>query len=316
MLDSTDVRIFCEMAFLEQDYVEFRERRPSAARMGRKLGLDEKTVRLRVKRMEESGFVKYYQAAPSLALFGMRRLSLFRFETLNLATKHAVMKKFHSVPRLVEASDYLGPFITASIAGATPDEAKMEADRLAAHFELGTSLLGDREIRAPSSRLDRLDWQIIRELRYDAKSSDSDLADALSVTQRIVGYRVSKLLGSGAIRIKAVIDPQRQAGLVFYELELHLDAQGQDAVSRWLKENYGHRLWNLSGPTSGVLLASLFCFTLGEPEESAIEALRQQGVRRCILFILKEVIEPKRPNWIDSLIDLRLASNFRERVSA
>jgi hypothetical protein len=27
-----------------------------------------------------------------------------------------------------------------------------------------------------------------------------------------------------------------------------------------------------------------------------------------ILLILKEVIEPKRPNWIDALIDLRINS--------
>ena len=307
-MDSTDVRIFCEMAFLEQSYDEFRERRPSAAKMGKKLGLDEKTVRIRVNKMEESGFVKYYQAAPSLALFGMHHVGIFRFEALNLSTKYALMSRLDEVPRLVESSDYLGPFITGSIAGATPEEARKEAEGLAAHYELSIELLGDREVVAPASRLDRLDWQIIKELRYDARAGDSDLAKTLSVTERMVGYRVSKLLGSGAIKIRAVIDPQRQAGLVFYELELHCEARRQDTISRWLKEGWGDRLWRLSSPAPGVLLASLFCFTLAEPEESATRALKEEGVKRCILFILKEVIEPKRPNWIDSLIDLRLAS--------
>jgi len=296
------------MAFLEQNYVEFRERRPSAAKMGKKLELDEKTVRVRVNKMEQSGFVKYYQATPSLALFGMRRVSIFRFEALNLSTKYALINRLHEVPRLVESSDYLGPFIKGSIAGASSEEARIEAEGLAAHYELSTELLGDREIVAPTSRLDMLDWQIIKELRYDAESSDKNLAEVLRVTQRVIGYRVSKLLGSGAIKIRAVIDPQRQAGLVFYELELHVEVQTQDVVSRWLKESRGDRLWNLSSPKLGVLLASLFCFTLAEPEESVIEALKHKGVKRCILFILKEVIEPKRPNWIDLLIDLRLAS--------
>ena len=62
----------------------------------------------------------------------------------------------------------------------------------------------------------------------------------------------------------------------------------------------------MSGPTADVILASLFCFTIAEPEESVIEALKLEGVKRCLLFILKEVIEPKRPNWIDSLIEFRL----------
>jgi DNA-binding Lrp family transcriptional regulator len=307
-LDSIDIRIFCEMAFLEQSYEEFGERHPSAGRMGRKLELDEKTVRVRVNRMEESGFIKYYQATPSLALFGMRDISLFRFEALNLATKYAMINHLHEVPRLVESSDYLGPFLTASIAGSTPEEAGNEAEQLASQYELSTGVLGSRAVEQPSSRLDGLDWQIIKELRYDAKSSDTHLAEALSVTQRMIGYRVSKLLGSGAIKVKAVIDPQRQAGLVFYELELLVDTQKQAVVSRWLKEDHGDKLWNLTSPDSGVILASLFCFSLAEPEESVIKALTREGVKRCLLYILKEVIEPKRPNWVDSLIDLRLHS--------
>lgn len=305
-MDSTDVRIFCEMAFLEQSYAEFKERHPSAAKMGKKLGLDEKTVRLRVGRLEDSGFIKYYQASPHLGFFGMKCVSLFRFEALNLATKHALVGKLHDVPRLVESSDYLGPFIAGSVAGATPEEAEGQAEELATRYELSIEPLGTRAVGLAPSRLDRLDWQIVRELRYDAKSGDVDLADRLSVTQRMVGYRVSKLLGSGAIRIRAVINPQRQAGLVFYELELHVEAERQNALSRWLKENNGDRLWNLASPAPGILLASLFGFTLAEPEESMIRAQAQLGVRRCLLFILKEVMEPQRPNWIDALIELRM----------
>ena len=307
-MDSSDVRIFCEMAFGDSSYKEFGGRHLSAAEMGKRLGMDEKTVRVRVNRMEDSGFVKYYQAMPNLALFGMRVVSLFRFEALNLSTKHAVISRLHEVPRLVESSDYLGPFLSGRIAGATAEEAKREADGLAALYELGTELLWSGPVREPSSRLDKLDWQIIRGLRYDARSSDKDLAETLSVTQRMVGYRISKLLESGSIHMRAVIDPQRQAGLVFYELQLEVDAGRREAVSRWLKQAHGDRLWNLSSPRPDVVLASLFCFTLAEPEESVIEATKREGVKRCLLFLLKEVLEPKRPNWIDSLIELRIAS--------
>ena len=305
-MDSTDVRIFCEMAFMDPTYEEFEERHPSAAELGKKLGLDKKTVRVRVNRMEESGFIKYYQATPNLALFGIRVISLFRFEALNLSTKNAIVNHLHEVPRLVESSDYLGPFLTGSIAGSTREEARKGADYLASRYELGTVVLGSRTIKEPLSRIDNLDWQIIKGLRYDARSRDRDLAEALSVTERMAGYRVSKLLRSGAIRTKAVIDPQRQAGVVFYELELAIDPQTRGAISRWLREKHGDKLWNLTSPMADVILASLFCFTLAEPEESVIEALKLEGVKRCLVFILKEVIEPKRPNWIDSLIELRL----------
>jgi DNA-binding Lrp family transcriptional regulator len=300
------------MAFMDPTYEEFEERHPSAADLGRKLDLDKKTVRTRMNRMEESGFIKYYQATPSLALFGMHVISTYRFETLNLPTKNAIMKHLHEVPRLVECSDYLGPILTASIAGTTREEARGGADYMASRYELGTVVLGSRAVKEPVSRVDNLDWQIIKGLRYDARSSDRDLAEALSITERMVGYRISKLLRSGVIRTKAVIDPRRQAGLVFYELELTIEPQRRGAISRWLGERHGDRLWNLRSPTADVILVSLFCFSIAEPEESVIEALRLEGVKRCLLFILKEVIEPARPNWIDSLIEAMIQSKDTE----
>ena len=307
-MDSTDVRIFCELAFADHTYEDFEERRPSSADLGKKLGLDKKTVRVRVNRMEDSGFIKYYQATPNLSLFGMHATSLFRFNAVNLSTKKAVINHLHEVPRLVESSDYIGTSLTGSMAGATREEARGGADYLASRYELGVVVLGNRPIKEPSTRVDNLDWQIIKSLRYDARSSDKNLAEALSVTQRVVGYRVAKLLRSGALRTKAVIDPQRQAGLVFYELELAIDPQRRSAISSILREKHGDKLWNLSSPTVDVVLASLFCFTIAEPEESALQMLEVEGVRRCQLFILKEVIEPRRPNWVDSSIETRIRS--------
>ena len=304
-MDSTDVRILCEMAFADPGYQEFEERHPSAADLGRKLRLDKKTVRARVNRMEETGFIKYYQAIPNLGLFGMKVISLFRFEALNLSTKNAIVNHLHEVPRLVECSDYLGPFMTGSMAGVSREEARGGADHLASRFELGTVALGSRVISAPVSRVDDLDWRIIKGLRYDARSSDRDLAEALSITERMVGYRVSRLLQSGAIRTRAVINPLKQAGLVFYVLELTIDPQRRSAISRWLREADGDNLWSLSSPAADIVLASMFCFTIGESEGSAIEVVGVEGVKRCQLFILKEVIEPKRPNWIDVLIESR-----------
>ena len=302
------------MAFVDSGYEEYEQRHPSAADLGKKLGLDKKTVSVRVNRMEDSGFIKYYQSTPNLALFGLHFVGLFRFEALNLPTKKAIVNHLHEVPRLLEASDYLGPSLTGSIAGATREEARSGADYLTSRYELGIVPLGSKTLMEPAFRLDNLDWQIIRGLRYEARSSDRDLADSLSITERMVGYRVSKLLRSGAIRTKAVIDPRRQAGLVFYELEMAIDPQKRGFVSSWLKAKHGDRLWSLNSPTADTILVSLFGFTIAEPEESAIEVLEVDGVRRCQLFILKEVIEPKRPNWIDSSIDLKLESQSVART--
>ncbi len=60
-------------------------------------------------------------------------------------------------------------------------------------------------------------------------------------------------------------------------------------------------------PSSSIIVVSLFGFTLGEPEKAVVETLQMEGVRRCSLFILKEVIEPRRSSWVDALIERKIS---------
>jgi DNA-binding Lrp family transcriptional regulator len=307
-LDAKDVRIFCEIAFKGLDYDSFTDRRVSPIAIGRKLGLDEKTVRGRVKRMEENGFIKYYQAMPSLALFQLKNMNTYRFEALNISTKHRVIDHVLELPFMVEAIDYLGQVVSVSITGTSSEEIDQVASGLANRFELYKWILGSRIINKHISGADRLDWQIIKELRYDALSGVRELSESLSITSRMVDYRIKKLLASDILLVRAIINSQKQQGLIFYELEISVAESKRYEVTKRLTEIYAEKLWSVRSLAAGLLLANLFAFTLAEPEEAYVNTLKLEGVRSCSLFIFKETVEPKRPNWMDSLIEQKIAS--------
>ncbi len=295
------------MAFGELSYSVFTGRHVSPADIGKKLGLDEKTVRVRVRKMENSGFIKYYQAMPNVALFGLRSMGSYRFEALNLSTKFAVVETVHEIPGLIETLDYLGPFLSMEIVGVSTPDVQETAQALAKRFELNLKNLGSRVVTEPLTKLNRLDWQVIQRLRYDAQSGAKEIARTLSSTPRMVGYRISKLLNSGAISIRAVINAQKQEGLIFYEMEVAINEAKHATVAKSLREKFEKRLWSMTTPSPGVIVISLFGFTLGEPENSAMETLKMEGVRRCSLFVLKEVIEPRPPSWVDALIEKKIS---------
>jgi DNA-binding Lrp family transcriptional regulator len=308
-LDAKDVRIFCEIAFKGLDYDSFTDRRVSPLAIGRKLGLDEKTVRVRVKKMEDDGFIKYYQAMPSLALFQLKNMNTYRFEALNIATKHRVIQYIQELPFIVEAIDYLGQIVSVSISGTSSEEIDQVASGLANRFELYKWILGSRIMKESVSVADRLDWQIIQELRYDALSGVKELSESLSMTPRIVEYRIKKLLGSGMLLVRAITNSQKQQGLIFYELEMSVDETKQYEVIKRLSEIYAEKLWSVRTLAAGVVLGNFFAFTLAEPEEAYVNTLKLGGVRSCSLFIFKETVEPKRPNWMDRLIEQKIASS-------
>ncbi len=305
-MDSTDVRIFCEMAFGGLSYDASPDRHVGPPEISRRLGLDEKTVRLRIGKMERSGFIKYYQAVPNLSLFGLKATGSYRFEALNLTTKFIAIERLHEVPRLVESADYLGPYLFVKVAGESLETVDETAKAFASLYELNRADLGRELIRESTAKLDGLDWRIISRLRYDAMAPTGKVSDDVSATPRMVSYRLSKLLRSGALAIRAVVDAKRQEGLVFYELEIATDKAQRSEVVRWLTEAFGEHLWALSYPAADVVIASLFGVTLGEPEASTMKALEEKGVRRCSLFVLKEVLEPKRSSWIDASIAQRM----------
>jgi DNA-binding Lrp family transcriptional regulator len=308
-LDAKDVRIFCEIAFKGLDYDSFTDRRVSPLAIGRKLRLDEKTVRIRVKKMEDDGFIKYYQATPSLALFQLKDIITYRFEALNIATKHRVIEYIQELPYIVEAIDYLGQVVSVNITGTSSEEIDQLASRIAYRFELYKWLLGGRRIREPKSAVDRLDWQIIQELRYDALSGVKELSESLSLTPRMIEYRIKKLLGSDILLVRAIINSQKQQGLIFYELELSVDEAKRYDVIKRLSEVYAEKLWSVRTLAAEILLANFFAFTLAEPEEAYVNTLKLEGVRSCSLFIFKEIVEPKRPNWMDGLIEQKITSS-------
>jgi DNA-binding Lrp family transcriptional regulator len=307
-MDATDVRIFCELAFKEMAIGISVEKELGPAAIARKLRVDEKTVRLRIRKMEESGFIKYYQATPELGLFGIKHIGICRFEAMNIATKLGAVRYAEGLPGTLETSDYLGPTFAVSIASASAERAGQLADDLARHFELQKVSLGGTPVGEPKSKPDRLDWQIIAALRYDARSSQRDLAQALSISQRMADYRVRKIKDGGAVRIRAVLNPQKQEGLVFYELAVTVEPDRKTAVLRAVRERHKERLWAVRELPEGVLMLNLFGFTLAEPEEAAMALLPVPGVRWCTIFILKEMLEPARPNWIDHLIDQKIAA--------
>ena len=85
------------------------------------------------------------------------------------------------------------------------------------------------------------------------------------------------------------------------------------SVVKRLSEVYAKKLWSVRTLAAGVLLANLFFFFFSEPEEVYVTTLKLDGVRSCSLFILKETIEPERPNWIDHLIEQKIALSSKPK---
>ncbi len=330
-MDAKDVRIFCEMAFKYTDYHAPTERRFSPSEIGRKLSLDEKTVRLRVKKMEEEGFIKYYQVVPNLGLLGFGHLAMYGLQARDITSKKEAIEAAQRRPGVVEIIDAVGPGFSVTLAGSSEDGLQRRAVEIANDLQVKRLFkIAERPMAEATGSPTRLDWQILEACRYDALCPATTIAEKLSITPRMVEYRIEKLLESRAGFIKAIIDVQSLKGIIFYTLVLFSGEAKARGLVQALQDAHGERLWSLveprplrSGlvprgtrdkllfalaPRGWVVGANLFGETAGEPEAALLQALKFDGVKRGLLSILKEWIEPRRPAWIDGLVRDKIAS--------
>ncbi len=331
-MDAKDVRIFCEMAFKYTDYHAPTERRISPSEIGQKLSLDEKTVRLRVKKMEEEGFIKYYQLIPNLGLLGFAHLAMYGLEARDIASKKSAIEAVQRRPGVVEIIDSVGPGFSVTLAASSEDGLQRRAVEIANDLHLKRLFkITERPMAESMGLPSRLDWQILEACRYDALCPATEIAEKLSITPRMVEYRIEKLLESRAGFIKAIIDVQSLKGIIFYALVLFSEEANASAVLQTLQDAHGERLWSFVAPKPlraglvprgkadkllfalapkrWVLVANVFGETPGEPEAALLKALELEGVKRGYLSILKEWIEPRRPTWIDELVQDKIASD-------
>jgi DNA-binding Lrp family transcriptional regulator len=182
------------------------------------------------------------------------------------------------------------------------------AEEIAAKLKLqGWFKMNTRDLAEPTLSPQKLDWQIIQSLRYNACCPIKEIAEANSITPRMAEYRITKLLDSKILFIRAVINAQKQQGILFYNLALVTDAPKQSPLIDKLKEKHSDRIWIVLTPDPTVILVGFFGMTPGEPEDTMMKVRELEGVQDCFLSIFKEFIEPKRPNWVDGLIERAIA---------
>jgi len=298
-MDAQDIRIFCALAISGLPEAIPSSVPASLRRVARGLRLDEKTVRVRLRRMESAGFIKYYQVAPDLTLLGMNAELTCRFEAVNVSTKLAALGVARTMPGMVEALDFLGPSFVVTLVGSELDNAREALRHLAHRFELERYEQGHCSLDRSGARLAPLDWRIVERMRYDARAPLGEVARGLQITPRTVRYRLHRMQESGAVSIRPMIDARQLRNIILYRLAVVVDRVRQGEILALLQRRFGSKLWALRVSLAGPILLDLFGHSIGEPEEAAVRCLEVPGVDSCRVLILKEVLEPVQRSWID-----------------
>lgn len=88
---------------------------------------------------------------------------------------------------------------------------------------------------AKTHEFDLLDYQIILELRQDARKSASEIARSLNANERTIRNRIDRLVDSGAVRLTSILDPNAFGYINTVDIFLDVDPDHeQSAINQLL----------------------------------------------------------------------------------
>lgn len=302
-MDPLDLKIVREMGIRPYGHAPQDIGAATEAAIAKRLRIDLKTVKARVTRMEEQGFIHSYQIVPNLGLFGLRADG-YLYRVVDVEAKQEALKRVEGVEGLLEIHDFMG-------SEACVDMTYASAEELASKLRRVSDLTGDRapvqfyarHLPGLQRTLSRLDWRIMRALRGRANRPLADVADELGLSLKTVRRRFDRMAHEGSFFIVPMLNPARALGIVLFELLVYAAPDAPPSTSHELLASLDHNYVYHYVPSSRAL--GTFGVLLFADSTAQVEELRQRvrgirGVTRVEALLFRGWAD--HSGWIDQRI--------------
>jgi DNA-binding Lrp family transcriptional regulator len=258
-----------------------------------KLGVDEETVRNRVKHLSDSGFLLGYRLVPNPNLFG-RTFASLRIEFKDRESKQAAIPLLSKVEGVMNiGSTYDKSVLVTLFADEDQDFSKL---LIALGVEGEISPVPGLGLRTTNFRMTGLDWEIVSLLLRDAERKLDEIAKQLKVSTRTVKRRLNMMMKENAIFTMPMVDLRKTEG-ISYQLRVVSEQGKKSEVEKSVVAKIGDVVFRASDSQNG----SVFGFTGANVAQGndILEWVKQQpGVRSVTMTITERVVQVF--DWIES----------------
>ncbi len=306
-MDDLDVRIIKELTSPRSFQWNVRE---SYADLAGTLGVDEETVRRRIKRLTETAFFRGFQLIPNPGLLRMK-LTAFDIE-VEEARKAEILPLLHLLEGAVFVIDFHGSaarvvlFYDGDLALAR----KAEFLGRLCHSPTPTSWPG---VVPPSDfRPRRTDWRIIQALRRAPRRSLSQVADELGLSARTIKRRVAAMTEANAFFLMPVIQVSQFDGVIANFAFSCLAPEKKRAIDERIRSKFPRVQFEFTSSRERSSF-NIVCRNLSGAEGTRAWIQGLDGVDGLRMGILRDFAITE---WLDAEIERRLIDVSRAAIPA
>ncbi|MGA2665344.1 MAG: AsnC family transcriptional regulator [Nitrososphaerales archaeon] len=258
--------------------------RKSYADVARKLGIDEQTVRNRLRRMRESGHLLGWCVFPNPTLLGRTAVSLL-LEFDSSSSKEDAITRLRQVKGVASIASNYGDSLEVMVF----DDGEGVPSREVEKIDALAKVQGVPSMRFPrtSQRMTPTDWQIVGLMLRNAERKVSEVAAQLKISSRSVKRRLDGMMDSSAIFVVPMVDQRRSSG-VSYRLIVETRDGMRSEVDRLLSSRIENLRFKAADSGNGLI----FGFSGKNVEEGnkVMRWVRQlEGVESARMTIVEEI---------------------------
>jgi DNA-binding Lrp family transcriptional regulator len=280
--------------------------RKSYSNIAKRLGIDEETVRKRIKRQEKLGAIQGWRAVIHPNLIGCVD-AYVDLEVSNAKRKQEVLSQLKLLEGVIVITNFEGKGLFI-LFYTEPGEA------LSRKVQLICSICGTRDFTTLNSYLppcdlkfSGTDWKIIWSIRDDPRKNLSEIAKEAGVTTRTVNRRLTLLTERRAFFLMGLPNFRQLVGttgnfLIFFSdgEEKRRSSAAERIISRF--ENTA-----FAAVTQSSLMCNIFFHNLSEAEEAYEWINKVEGVGEARMRIIRDLIFVR--DWLNEEMKKGMSGN-------
>jgi DNA-binding Lrp family transcriptional regulator len=256
----------------------------SYADVARKLGVDEDTVRNRLKMMREMGLLRGWRLIPNARLLGLASSNVV-LDFADQESKDAAIPRVRGAPGTVLIQDFYGKTLQATVFHGDADEPERNLLSKGVVAKVATSW----KVKLPRCDLKpkEVDWRIIEKMLRDAETKLPEIAAKVKASQRTVKRRVNLMMASSAFFMQPLLNLRKALGVTPCQLLVECAPEKKRALDDAVTSKFERIVFKLTNSETHSVF-TILCTNVGEMKDILGWARSQPGVGFAKTDILEQ----------------------------
>lgn len=297
--DDQDIRIIKALASPSSFQWDVRI---SFANVAERLAIDEETVRNRLRRMNEVGFLQGWQLTLNPSMLG-RKAALVELGVSAPESKPRAISRLRLLEGVTLIDDFYGNKLAVQVLYVNVGTLERQVQLIASLCDWPTPVWWKLGFPPCTLTPTRRDWQIIQALRQNARGRLSDVSRSLRISTRTVKRHLKHLVEGNAFYLDPVLDLGKVGG-VRCRLWVVCETSKKETVDQMILSALPRIISTHTAPQESSLFV-VHCSNASEVQEISQWVEKLEGVKEVRSNIDVEHIHIQ--DWLDEEIETRLS---------